>query len=76
MSSATVTEIAQHNPGTLKLRVHADRSPDFLRELDVKGYVVVPDVIPQERAQQYVDDANDWLKGFGLGFDINDKSTW
>jgi hypothetical protein len=47
-----------------------------LEELHSKGYVVVPNVIPQDKAAEYVNDANEWLKGFGKGFDINDKSTW
>jgi hypothetical protein len=76
MSTATFTQTAQTHIGTLKLRTEADATPDYLNELYTKGYAVVPDVIPQERAAQYVSDANDWLKGFGKGFDINDKSTW
>lgn len=76
MPSATVTQTAQPVIGSLKLRTEAEASPDYLKELNDKGYVVVPNVIPQERAAQYVNDANDWLKGFGRGFDINDKSTW
>lgn len=51
-------------------------TPDFLTELHSKGYVVVPNVISQDHAAEYVNDANEWLKGFGKGFDINDKSTW
>lgn len=76
MSSATATQTAQQVVGTLKLRTEADSTPDYLKELHSKGYVVVPNVIPQEHAAHYVNDANEWLKGFGKGFDINDKSTW
>lgn len=76
MSTATTTITAQPVVGTLKLRTEAEASPDYLKELYTKGYVVVPNVIPQERAAGYVSDANEWLKGFNKGFDINDKSTW
>lgn len=77
MSTATTTtHTTQTAHGTLRLRGEDDATPEYLQELYTKGYVVVPDVIPQEQAAQYVADANEWLKGFGKGFDINDKSTW
>lgn len=76
MSTATATVTAPPVVGTLKLRTEANASPEYLKELYTKGYVVVPNVIPQDRAAAYVQDANEWLKGFGKGFDINDKSTW
>jgi hypothetical protein len=76
MSSTTTTQTAQPVVGTLKLRTEADSTPEYLEELHSKGYVVVPNVIPQDKAAEYVNDANEWLKGFGKGFDINDKSTW
>jgi len=79
MSTTTATTTHTSSPsvhGTLKLRGEQDATPDYLKELYTKGYVVVPNVIPQEQAAQYVADANDWLKGFGKGFDIDDKSTW
>ncbi|KAJ9113859.1 hypothetical protein QFC19_000052 [Naganishia cerealis] len=76
MSAATTTQTTQSAHGILKLRGEDEATPDFLQELHTKGYVVVPGVIPEEQAARYVADANDWLKGFGRGFDINDKSTW
>ncbi len=62
--------------GTLKLRASTEQTPSFLKELQEKGYVVVKNVIPKERADEYVSRAYDWLEGFNLGFDRNDRSTW
>ena len=52
--------------------VESDWLDDFYRE----GYVVIKGAIPKERAEKYQSEALDWLEGFGLGFDRNDKSTW
>jgi hypothetical protein len=78
MSTATATKTVTAQPvmGTLKLRTEAQATPEYLKELYTKGYVVVPNVIPQDRAAAYVNGANAWLTGFGKGFDVNDKSTW
>ncbi|KAJ9101873.1 hypothetical protein QFC21_003213 [Naganishia friedmannii] len=75
-ATATTTHANQSTHGTLKLRAEEAATPEYLKELHTKGYVVVPNIIPQEQAAQYVTDANEWLKGFGKGFDIDDKSTW
>ncbi|EIW66566.1 hypothetical protein TREMEDRAFT_34783 [Tremella mesenterica DSM 1558] len=40
------------------------------------GFVVIPGVIPEEKAKQYASQAYDWMESWGLGFDRNDPSTW
>lgn len=49
---------------------------DWRDELATKGYTVVKQAVPKEKALQYRDQAFDWLEGFPLGFDRNDRSTW
>ena len=50
--------------------------PAWLDDLRTKGYAVVPDLVPQERCDAYVNDALTWLEDFGLGFKRDDKETW
>ncbi len=49
-----------------------DWRDDFFRD----GYVVIKGAVPKDRAEAYQSAALDWLEGFNLGFDRNDKSTW
>jgi hypothetical protein len=53
-----------------------DSTAAFMRDLKEKGYCVIPNLVPKERCDQYVNDALEWLEGFGLGFKRDDKSTW
>lgn len=72
---STQTQTAQPSAATLKLRTTAT-DPNHLKQLKEQGFVVVPGIMPVDKARKYVGEANDWLSGFGKGFDINDKSTW
>ena len=38
--------------------------------------MVVPSVIPEVKADEYVRRAYSWLEGFGKGFKGDDRSTW
>lgn len=49
---------------------------DWLEDFHRDGYVVIKGATPRERAEKHQSEALDWLEGFGLGFDRNDKSTW
>ncbi|WVQ84276.1 hypothetical protein IAT38_006428 [Cryptococcus sp. DSM 104549] len=49
---------------------------DWRDELVTKGYTVVKESIPRERALEYRERAFKWLESFPLGFDRNDVSTW
>lgn len=51
---------------------YGDWRDDFFK----KGYVVLKEVIPRDRALEYQRRALDWLPKFNLGLDLNDKSTW
>lgn len=48
----------------------------FLKDLREKGYAVVPNLVPKERCDEYVNSALTWLEDFGLGFKRDDKKTW
>jgi hypothetical protein len=52
------------------------KQPAWLDDLRTKGYAVVPNLVPQERCDEYVNDALTWLEDFGLGFQRGDKETW
>ncbi|KOC15069.1 hypothetical protein AFLA70_41g004500 [Aspergillus flavus AF70] len=49
---------------------------DWRDEFDAKGYVVLKNVVPKERALYYRQKMLDWLGSFDNGFNINDRSTW
>lgn len=51
-------------------------SPQWLKDLDEKGWAIVKGVITPEEAAQYRDKANDWLEGFKMGYKRDDPSTW
>lgn len=53
-----------------------EQQPAWLDDLRNKGFAVVPNLVPQERCDAYVDDALTWLEDFGLGFKRDDKKTW
>lgn len=80
---ATVSEMPTLAPPTraytaaevLELPNNGSTAP-FMQDLKEKGYCVIPNVVPKERCDQYVDDALTWLENFGLGFKRDDKSTW
>ncbi|TYJ53001.1 hypothetical protein B9479_006378 [Cryptococcus floricola] len=76
----TTTQLAQQeeDAGILKLRgFHDPHSVEAaLEDLDTKGWAVVKNVIPLERAQEYEERAYAWLESFGKGFKRDDKDTW
>lgn len=49
---------------------------DWRDEFYSKGYIVLKNVIPREKALKYRQKALDWLSSFDTAFDINDPSTW
>ncbi|WWC62956.1 uncharacterized protein I303_105554 [Kwoniella dejecticola CBS 10117] len=79
MPSTTTTQTTTHGNGNttsgiLKLRGHGEE--DYLPELKTRGWTVVKNVIPADRAKAYEDRAYRWLESFGKGFDQEDRSTW
>ncbi|WWC71807.1 uncharacterized protein I206_105766 [Kwoniella pini CBS 10737] len=48
----------------------------FLIDLERDGYVIVPNVIPQEDCKEFQESAWEWLESFPYGFKRDDKSTW
>lgn len=51
-------------------------SAPFMKDLKEKGFCVIPNLVPKEKCDQYIDDALTWLEAFDLGFKRDDKSTW
>lgn len=49
---------------------------DWRDDLDSKGYAVVKQAIPADRAARYQAKAFEWLKSFDSTLDFNDPSTW
>lgn len=47
-----------------------------MADLEKNGYVVVPNVIPKESCDQFVEDAWKWLESFPHGFKRDDRRTW
>ncbi|EXJ77298.1 hypothetical protein A1O3_10456 [Capronia epimyces CBS 606.96] len=68
----------QYTDTTFAFRINVDADPDaeWLNDLCENGYAVVKGAIPRERAVQYQQRAFDWLRSFGKGLDLEDRSTW
>lgn len=60
----------------LKLRATGTQEPDHIRQLRENGFAVVPKVLTEDKAGEYVQRANAWLEDFGRGFKADDKETW
>nr|XP_031858563.1 uncharacterized protein CI109_006086 [Kwoniella shandongensis]KAA5525635.1 hypothetical protein CI109_006086 [Kwoniella shandongensis] len=71
-STTTSTTNGGQAAGILKLR----GGEQFLKDIDEKGYTVIPGVIAAEKAKEYEDRAYKWLESFGKGFKKDDKETW
>ncbi|KAJ9365701.1 hypothetical protein C8Q69DRAFT_469814 [Paecilomyces variotii] len=51
------------------------KSPEWLVELQTKGWTVVREAIPKEKALEYADKGYEWLESWNLGFNRSDPST-
>ncbi|GME81075.1 unnamed protein product [Ambrosiozyma monospora] len=49
---------------------------DWRQQLKEEGFVVVKNVLNQEKAQHYRNEILNWLTSFGTPLKIEDKSTW
>lgn len=49
---------------------------NFLAELEQHGYTVVPNIIPKNSCQVFIDSAWNWLESFPYDFRRDDRSTW
>lgn len=49
---------------------------DWRDDLFRDGYVVVKNVLSEEKAEGYMERMFEWLETFPYGFDKSDKSTW
>lgn len=52
------------------------RPGDWRDQLYEDGFVVVKNVLSEERAQSYIDRMFQWLESFPYGFKFDDKSSW
>ena len=52
------------------------RHGNWREELFDHGYVVLKEVISQQKCKQYMDSMFAWLEKFPLGFDCTDRATW
>jgi len=53
-----------------------EEDPQWLKDLDRDGFVVVKGVVTKEKAAEYAKAGEDWLEGFKLGYKRDDPSTW
>jgi len=58
------------------LATKGDADPQWLKDLQRDGVVVVKGVITKEKAAEYAQRAEEWLEGFNLGYKRDDPSTW
>lgn len=50
--------------------------PDWLKNLERDGFVVVPGVVSTDDCAEFREEALGWLEKFPHGFKRHDKSTW
>lgn len=50
--------------------------PTWLIDLERDGFVVVPNAVPREACDEFVQEAWAWLEKFPFGFKRDDRSTW
>lgn len=50
--------------------------PEWLAELEEKGYCVVPGVLSRSKSSEYVSKFWDWLESFHTGVDRSNPKTW
>jgi hypothetical protein len=48
----------------------------YIKELDVKGYTVIPNIFSTRKCNKYIKRVWDWLEGLGTGIKRDDPSTW
>lgn len=51
-------------------------SAPWLQQLATDGFIVIPNVIPKDKIDWYIEQSQQWLEKFPLGYDRNDNSTW
>ncbi|KAI5922992.1 hypothetical protein F4810DRAFT_233025 [Camillea tinctor] len=75
MATQTITQPIPVKLSTNLTSEDVENSPDWLKEFHTKGWIVVPQVIPKEKALVYAKKGYEWLEGWNLGFDRNDPAT-
>lgn len=58
------------------LATSGEDDPQWLKDLQRDGFVIVRGVISKEKAAEYASRGDDWLEGFKLGYKRDDPSTW
>jgi hypothetical protein len=58
------------------LATKGDQDPQWLKDLQRDGFVVVKGVVTPEKAAEYAEKGEEWLEGFKLGYQRDDPSTW
>jgi len=48
---------------------------DFRDDLNRDGYAVIKGVLPVQKCEEYIDQIQEWLESFNLGYNRNDPST-
>ncbi|TKX19833.1 hypothetical protein C1H76_8031 [Elsinoe australis] len=76
MSATQTQELSDLSIGVLKLTGADTPLTGWQADLARDGYAVVKGAVPKERAAQYAERMHEYLEGFGLGYDRNDRSTW
>ncbi|GFZ51910.1 hypothetical protein JCM24511_09680 [Saitozyma sp. JCM 24511] len=58
------------------LATKGEQDPQWLKDLQRDGFVVVKGVVTPEKAAEYAQKGEEWLEGFKLGYKRDDPSTW
>jgi len=66
-----------HDKPSPQIAAGTEAEPQWLKDFQRDGYVVIKGVVSKDKALNYYAPAGeDWLEGFNLGYKRDDPSTW
>lgn len=57
-------------------RKKTNKYETYIKELEVKGYCIIPGILSHKQCDNYIGQMWDWLEQLGTGIDRNNKYTW
>jgi hypothetical protein len=63
-------------PSSQESTIMVTTKPFWLEDLETNGFAVVPNAIPQQACDEFIEEAWEWLESFPYGFRRDDRSTW
>ncbi|KAJ5621819.1 hypothetical protein N7528_005051 [Penicillium herquei] len=75
MASTQTTTTVETKLSLALMNETTEDAPSWLNDLHTRGWAIVPETIPKEKALHYASEAYSWLESWGLGYQRSDPST-